>query len=462
VLNLKNLGGEGDIGLDIIRNGFPAGRFISTGVNYTGNDLTPIAEWLGADGASYRGLDGNLDDGIFSFSGLINITEPGEVSFRSESDDGSIVWIAGQKVVDNDGSHGSPGDNADGKAFFAKSGLYPIEVAYFNGDWTDDDGNHGGAGISLLSNGEVISGDVLYRADNTISLANADVGTGLTDEDPDNNDPAAPGSATISSPFTDVFDVDVVAGGGDIWGEADRGHFVYTDWTGDFDASVQVTKLDPINRWSKAGISIRESIAEDSRMMYVNVDADNVPTVGNPDDEGADRYEMGVRIETAGSTGDWAGNGGEAIVGDLEIEFPAWIRVTRIGNTFTAYRGDDGVNWAKMSSIEQDYPEAVVLALATTSHDNGGVDLVTSAEYRSFTIGPVPSGPVEPPMVDINFADGQVTVTWDRGNLQSAPSVNGEWTDVTFIPGRAQPAQSAQSPFTANVTQPTLFFRVVE
>ena len=59
-----------------------------------------------------------------------------------------------QVVVDNDGGHGAPGPNPDGSAFFTKPGLYPIEVAWFNGNWTNDSGDHGGANIDLTINGE--------------------------------------------------------------------------------------------------------------------------------------------------------------------------------------------------------------------------------------------------------------------------------------------------------------------
>ena len=39
-----------------------------------------------------------------------------------------------------------------------------IEVAYFNGDWTNADGDHGGANIELTMNGESIAGHLLQPA----------------------------------------------------------------------------------------------------------------------------------------------------------------------------------------------------------------------------------------------------------------------------------------------------------
>jgi len=165
VSNLQDKGAATDIGLHIINNYYPTGTFTATGLDFQGgNDLTPIQEWLQSDGESYVGADGNMDDGILSFTGYIRIDNPGEIAIRSASDDGSIVWIAGQKVVDNDGGHGAPGPSPDGSYNFEEAGLYPIEIAYYNGDWTNDAGDHGGANLGITANGDPIPGAILYSA----------------------------------------------------------------------------------------------------------------------------------------------------------------------------------------------------------------------------------------------------------------------------------------------------------
>ncbi|MBT5063161.1 MAG: hypothetical protein HN758_07505 [Verrucomicrobia bacterium] len=163
--NLDDKGGDKDIGLKIIRAAHPSGTFTATGLSYQGgNDLTTIQEWLQSDAESYLGVDGNMDDGLLSFTGYLRIESPGELDIRSESDDGSIIWIAGTRVVDNDGSHGAPGPAPDGIYDFETSGLYPIEVAWFNGDWTSDSGDHGGANLNILIDGEPVIEENLYSA----------------------------------------------------------------------------------------------------------------------------------------------------------------------------------------------------------------------------------------------------------------------------------------------------------
>jgi hypothetical protein len=452
IINILDRGGDQDIGLKTIQGTAPSGYFTSTAVNYTGNDLTPILEWLGDDSASYRGLEGNLDDGLISLKGYIAIPEAGEHTFSTPSDDGSIVWVGGVKVVDNDGSHGSPGPAPDGTAVFSSAGLYPIEIAWFNGDWTDDAGNHGGANIVFNLNGAEVTTDMLYPAMSSFELAGTDIGI--------EGDPVVPGSSEIRNPYPNVYDVDVVAGGSDIWGNDDSGHFVYTEWTGDFDATVEVTRLDVINQWSKAGISVRESLDTGSRHVFVNVDsAAETPVDGTA--TGANTYEMGVRTATDGGTGNWDANGGEPRANVADSTLPAWIRVLRLGDEFTAFRSSDGAEWTKMGSIVQEYPDSVFVALGTTSHNNGGADLQTTAHYRSFTIIS-PMIDVQPPTMGISLEGGEVIVTWDKGELQSATSVNGPWTAVTVIPGRGAAAVPATSPHTADTSGAARFYRVVD
>ena len=157
-------------------------------MSFTGddhNDLTPIRDWLLADGESYVGADGNMDDGILSFTGYIRIDSPGEVDLRSESDDGSIIWIAGEKVVDNDGSHGAPGPAPDGTYNFESAGLYPIEIAWFNGDWTNDDGGWQSTKLQVDDVlGSWVRGNIYTRSDGVkvygyIYDAGSDGGAGM-------------------------------------------------------------------------------------------------------------------------------------------------------------------------------------------------------------------------------------------------------------------------------------------
>ncbi len=65
----------------------------------------------------------------YDFFGEIRIDQAGTYDFRTNSDDGSSLWIGNTMVVDNDGLHGSR--NASGSYNFPAPGNYPITVKFF-------------------------------------------------------------------------------------------------------------------------------------------------------------------------------------------------------------------------------------------------------------------------------------------------------------------------------------------
>ena len=65
--------------------------------------------------------------------------------------------------------------------------------------------------------------------------------------------PAEPGSTTV-----DPNHLQILAGGSDMWNNADGFRYAYGSYTGDFDFKVRVTRLDPRDIHSKAGFMIRQ------------------------------------------------------------------------------------------------------------------------------------------------------------------------------------------------------------
>jgi len=128
--------------IDVQINGFgpPTGTFVASNFVYLGNDLTAVRTWLGADSVTYSGVNSNLDDGAFRLKGFVNVTAPGTINLGTTSDDGARITIAGIDISNGDNGHGD--ETHDGDANFEAAGLYPIEITYFNGDWTSDGNNH--------------------------------------------------------------------------------------------------------------------------------------------------------------------------------------------------------------------------------------------------------------------------------------------------------------------------------
>ena len=67
----------------------------------------------------------------FVFAGILKVPSDGEYLFEMDSDDGSLLTVGGQILVNHDGIHGM-GSPKLGKAFF-KQGRIPIRVDYFQG-----------------------------------------------------------------------------------------------------------------------------------------------------------------------------------------------------------------------------------------------------------------------------------------------------------------------------------------
>ena len=134
--------------IDNLINGFgqPDGTFSAKSFVYLGNDLTHVTNWLGADAATFVGETNNLDEGVFRFTGFINVTNASTVNLGTTSDDGSRITIGGIDIINNDGSHGDV--TMDTNVVFSTAGVYPIEITYFNGDWTSD-----GTGTNLNHSG---------------------------------------------------------------------------------------------------------------------------------------------------------------------------------------------------------------------------------------------------------------------------------------------------------------------
>ena len=76
-------------------------------------------------------------------------------------------------------------------------------------------------------------------------------------KDADIGPPPLAGSATFRlGTYT------VTGSGNDIWGQEDQFNFVYQPITGDVDVSARVASLQGSSTWAKAGVMIRESLAQ--------------------------------------------------------------------------------------------------------------------------------------------------------------------------------------------------------
>jgi regulation of enolase protein 1 (concanavalin A-like superfamily) len=152
---------------------------------------------------------------------------------------------------------------------------------------------------------------------------------------------------------------DVTAGGTDINGTTDRFHFAYQQRTGDFDVKVRVASLTKAHDWTKAGLMARASLTGGSAHAFI---------AATPD-------VMGHRFSTRFSDG-----GSTLSTGAGVVTYPdTWLRLKRVGNSFSGYRSSDGIDWTLVGTRIVALPDTVYFGMAVTSHNSGAT---VTAQFR--------------------------------------------------------------------------------
>ncbi len=149
--------------------------------------------------------------------------------------------------------------------------------------------------------------------------------------------------------------------GADIWGNADEFHYVYQSFSGNAEIIVRVASVENTNVWAKAGVMIRETLADNSKHAFIAV------TPGS-----------GVSFQrrtTTGGASDHTTTGGFAA--------PYWVKLVRSGDTFTGYRSPNGTDWTQQGSVAISMATDVYIGMALTSHNDA---TLCTAEFDNVTI----------------------------------------------------------------------------
>lgn len=198
-------------------------------------------------------------------------------------------------------------------------------------------------------------------SDSLTHFANADVGS-----------PQLAGSATPAGTGWDL-----LAGGADIWENADQFHFVFREISGDFDIALRVESFTPAHLYSKTGLMIRESLDAASAHVMFFVFPDDQPRNNN-----LGAYEMQFRARPGESCQAIY----PAVLPPAPAEFPAaypnsWLRVARQGDQFSAYASTDGQNWKRYGEKVLPLECTLKVGPALTSHNP---ETVASASFRDY------------------------------------------------------------------------------
>jgi FG-GAP-like repeat len=144
--------------------------------------------------------------------------------------------------------------------------------------------------------------------------------------------------------------------GADIWGTADAFFYASMPFENDLTITTRVRSIRPTDPWSKAGVMIREDLTAGSRhVMAVVTPGKGVAMQYRPTPDGASVQA----IDVAGAA-------------------PAWLRLSKGNDVFTASWSADGENWTVLGSVRVPFAaRQFYIGLPVTSHDTVSATSVT-------------------------------------------------------------------------------------
>lgn len=135
---------------------------------------------------------------------------------------------------------------------------------------------------------------------------------------------------------------------------------------GNFDARVRLVGLTGTDPGCRAGIYARESANSDSRGLSVSL---NSPA------NGSNRLQMALRSAAAGQT---------FLVAEIvPSNADRWMRLERVGDTFTSYLSADGAVWVQIAQTNQPFGPAMLVGLGVSANNNS---LLATGSFSNFRI----------------------------------------------------------------------------
>ena len=152
---------------------------------------------------------------------------------------------------------------------------------------------------------------------------------------------------------------DVQGAGRDIGGTSDSFAFVSQFRTGDFDLQVRVDALGLSDGYSEAGLMARQGESTNGPFAAVL----------------ASGGLGGVKFQSRATPGQAA-----VSAGSLPVNYPhTWLRLRRVGNTFTGYGGFDGQTWKALGTATINMPVQIYVGFAVSSHNPANT---VAAQFR--------------------------------------------------------------------------------
>jgi glucose/arabinose dehydrogenase len=204
--------------------------------------------------------------------------------------------------------------------------------------------------------------------------------------------PLVPG-ATDYSASDGTFFVD--GAGADVFGAHDQFRYVYQTLNGDGTIVARVLYQTNSSPWAKAGVMIKQAAVAGSPFVDALVTPNVSPNTPNINGIGCNPngcasplppitptvgYGLRMQYTTTGSQSVTAPVSG--------FSFPnEWLKLTRVGTTFTSWYSTDGVNWIRIGVTHLTMTNPVTIGLFVTSHNIGQTSTVA---FDNVSVTPLP------------------------------------------------------------------------
>ncbi len=155
-----------------------------------------------------------------------------------------------------------------------------------------------------------------------------------------------------------------LSGEGQLAARSDSFQFLWQPLSGDGMITARVDSMDDTGPLARAGVMIRDSLASNSRHVFMGVSGD-----------GGYRWVRRTGL-----------NGNTSTASSGTASFPdAWVRLVRSGDVITAWKSADGINWVLLGSLTAALPETCYLGLAVAS---GSAGVQNEAHFSNVSLTP--------------------------------------------------------------------------
>ncbi len=135
-------------------------------------------------------------------------------------------------------------------------------------------------------------------------------------------------------------------GSGSFFSNRDTGNFCWQTLTGDGEITTRLAKYESRTNTQRVGVTIRESLASNARSLFLGITGD-----GN--------YRWYQRSAAGGTTSFRTSNNADPA--------KSWLRLSRVGNSISASKSTDGIQWSLVSRINIELPENCYIGILTNS-----------------------------------------------------------------------------------------------